>query len=282
MARQVGQAGSVGEDHGHTAEGDQGTHRVPRGAGDGGDDHPVLARQGVEEGGLAGVDWSDDCDAWGLPERAAEALGGQELAERGREVGRAVPGQGAHGLLQRAVELIEEDLGAKLGARAQQGVGGLGLDEAASAEGKKRLGVNRFGAAPHEAVQDALDGHQPAVAVDLQAPMVWRRRPFDLARDGFRLWLGGGHEAHEHLVHHLAGVHDVAIVEPAGGWLGIEGLAASGLEELAGELERPRPDDVEDGDPALARRGEDRRDGAGGVNRQSAISNRQSHRGLRR
>ena len=63
-------------------------HRVPGGSGHVGDDGPVIAQQGVEQGGLARVGAADQNAGDALMEQRPPAAGGQERLQR-----RFLPGE---------------------------------------------------------------------------------------------------------------------------------------------------------------------------------------------
>ena len=86
--------GGVNEPQEGAAAGNGLLHRVPRGAGDVGDDGPVIASQGVEQGGLTGIGQAHDSSADAVFQHPAP-LGGVQQG-----------GEGVGGDLQRRSDLL--------------------------------------------------------------------------------------------------------------------------------------------------------------------------------
>ena len=141
--------GGVNKPQEGAAAGDGLLHRVPRGAGDVGDDGPVIARQGVEQGGLTGIGQAHDGGAdavfqhpapLGGVQQGREGVGGD--LQRGSDLlrlnvlnvlvgvihhGVKPGGDVDEGLLHRLQAAAETAV--QLGCGVFRGSGGLGIDE---------------------------------------------------------------------------------------------------------------------------------------------------------
>jgi hypothetical protein len=123
-------------------------------------------------------------------------------------------------------------------------MGGLRFGLAPSAAADEGVGLDGFDATPGEAFEDTLHRDEATVAVDLDG---------GLLAAGLVRW----DEADQDLVHDFTIVHDVAIEESAG--VGLEGRAALRSEDLGSDVEGAGPEDVEDGDAAVAKGSENGR-----------------------
>ena len=141
--------GGVNEPQEGSAAGNGLLHRVPGGAGDVGDDGPVIARQGVEQGGLTGIGQAHDSGAdavfqhpapLGGVQQGGEGVGGD--LQRGSDLlrlnvldvlvgvihhGVKPGGDVDEGLLHRLQAAAETAV--QLGCGVFRGSGGLGVDE---------------------------------------------------------------------------------------------------------------------------------------------------------
>ena len=141
--------GGVNEPQEGSAAGNGLLHRVPGGAGDVGDDGPVIARQGVEQGGLTGIGQAHDSGAdavfqhpapLGGVQQGGEGVGGD--LQRGSDLlrlnvldvlvgvihhGVKPGGDVDEGLLHRLQAAAETAV--QLGCGVFRGSGGLGIDE---------------------------------------------------------------------------------------------------------------------------------------------------------
>ena len=241
-------------------------HGVPGGAGNVGDDHPVKARQGVEEAGLSSVGLSENHRPDAPAQDLSPAVGGENFPELSRTVRHG----GLHlreyqriNVLVGVVELgvkVRQNIGepvvdrrnffphgaAQLAGGVGGGLGALGLDEVDDG-----LGLGKI----HPAIQKSALGELPGACLPgalgkerLQGGREHRRRAVTVKLRRILAGIGVGCPGHGE--HGLVDDAPLAVVEGAQDQLAI-------LHGLCGGLPPGRKHGKSQRDAALSREAHD-------------------------